>query len=277
MRPDAAALKPPVPYYGGKQRLAERIMALLAGVPHKHYVEPFCGSLAVLMAKPVARMETVNDLDGELMTFWRVLRDRPADLERVIACTPHSRAEYTAAFEPAVDELETARRVWVRLTQSRTGTLRKTGWRHHQDPNGSSVGMPGYLEAYRQRLPAAVARLQGVSLEARPALEVIAAYGRHDEVLLYGDPPYLGSTRARNYRHEMGAEADHRNLALALGDCRAAVMVSGYDSELYRDLYEGWHRYELTSGTSQGGAWSDRTELVWSNRDLARQPTLFDR
>ncbi|THV40563.1 DNA adenine methylase [Glycomyces buryatensis] len=279
MPPNDTAVKPPVPYYGGKQRLAEPIVELLSRVPHQHYVEPYAGSLAVLLTKPKARMETVNDLDGDLMTFWRIVRDRPDDFERAVALTPHSRAEYAAACAPAgVDacEVEVARRVWVRLTQSRTGTQRAVGWRHHQDPNGSSIGMPAYLDAYRSRMPAAAARLRGVSLEARPALEVIAAYGRHSGVLLYVDPPYLGSTRARNYRHEMRTETDHQALAEALHTCRAAVVLSGYDSELYRELYPGWHRVAIASGTSQGGTWHERTEVIWSNRDLTAQPTLFD-
>ncbi|MEV3938693.1 DNA adenine methylase [Glycomyces sp. NPDC049804] len=279
MPPNATALKPPVPYYGGKQRLADQLAELLGRVEYEHYVEPYCGSLAVLLARPKARMETVNDLDAKLMTFWGILRDRPSELARAVALTPHSRAEYAAACAPMegdLDEVELARRVWVRLTQSRTGTQRPVGWRHHQDPNGSAIGMPAYLDAYRSRLPAAVERLQGVSLESRPALEVIAAYGRHPGVLLYVDPPYLGSTRARNYRHEMRTEAEHRDLAAALGDCRAAVVLSGYDSELYRELYTDWHRIELASGTSQGGSWSERTEVVWSNRDLTAQPTLLD-
>ncbi len=69
---------PPMAYFGGKTRLAARIVELLP--PHEHYVEPFAGSLAVLLAKPLSRMETVNDLDGDIMTFWRVLRDRPEEL-----------------------------------------------------------------------------------------------------------------------------------------------------------------------------------------------------
>ena len=87
----AAELRPPFAYYGGKTKLAPAIAALLP--EHGHYVEPFAGSLAVLLAKPPSRMETVNDLDGALVNFWRVLRDRPLELARACALTPHSRAE----------------------------------------------------------------------------------------------------------------------------------------------------------------------------------------
>ena len=92
---NAPRVLPPIPYFGGKQALAPWIVSLFP--KHGHYVEPYCGSLAVLLAKSPARMETVNDTDSKLMTFWRVLRDRPIDLARVCALTPHSRAELLAA------------------------------------------------------------------------------------------------------------------------------------------------------------------------------------
>ncbi|MEU8378866.1 DNA adenine methylase [Streptosporangium sp. NPDC048865] len=271
-------LAPPVPYYGSKQTIGPAITALLPA--HEHYVEPYAGSLAVLLAKRPSRMETVNDLDGDLMHFWKVLRDDALELERVCALTPHSRAEYEAARDvdlTTVSDLERARLVWVRLTQGRAGTLRKTGWRHFQDPSGSSSGMPRYLAGYVSRLAPVAERLASVSLECRPALEVLEAYSRHSGVLLYVDPPYLGSTRARNYRHEMGAEADHRELHGALEACRATVVLSGYHSPLYDDLYAGWHRVEIAAHTGQANDWQGRTEVLWSNRPFPNvTPTLFD-
>lgn len=104
---------PPFTYYGGKTRLAAKIASLLP--THEHYIEPFAGSLAVLLTKKPSRMGTVNDLDGLLMTFWQVLRDKPAELARVCALTPHSRAEYLDAHEASLDDLddvERARLVW---------------------------------------------------------------------------------------------------------------------------------------------------------------------
>lgn len=279
VRGEVCGMKPPMPYYGAKQTLAERIVSFFP--PHKHYVEPFCGSLAVLLAKEPSRMETVNDLDASVMTFWRVLRDRPLDLERVCAFTPHSRAEYEACkdLDAVDDELEVARRVWVRLTQGRGAQLRRpTGWRHFKDPNGASFGMAGYLEAYRQRFAPAAARLIGVSLEARPALELIETYGGYADTLLYVDPPYLGSTRnwGNQYRHEMRTEEEHRELAEALRAVDAAVVLSGYPSPLYDlELYADWERVELPTQNSQGGARSARTEVLWSNRSLATADHLF--
>ncbi|RBO82093.1 DNA adenine methylase [Nocardia puris] len=267
-------MRPPFPYFGGKMSTAARIVELLPA--HRHYVEPFAGSLSVLLAKSPARFETVNDLHQELMTFWRVLRDRPAELARACALTPHSRAEYAAAADLDVpDELEVARRVWVRLSQSRSGALRRTGWRHYIDPGGSSSSMPDYLAGYVQRLGAAAERLHAVSLECRPALEVIAAYGAHPAVCLYVDPPYLGSTRnGTNYAHEMASDADHEELLEALLRARAGVAVSGYASDLYDGALTGWARVEIPTfnGNAVDGA---RTEIVWTNRELPDQGLDF--
>ncbi|TDB83411.1 DNA adenine methylase [Actinomadura sp. KC216] len=271
-------MKPPLAYYGAKVTIAQRIVDLLP--EHEHYVEPYAGSLAILLAKRPSRMETVNDLDGDLMTFWRILRDRPADLERVCALTPHARAEHLEAYTPVPDDhpdrqLEVARRVWIRLAQGRSGTLRRTGWRFYVDPAGSSTSMPGYLDGYVNRMAAAAERLARVSLECRPALDVIDAYGAQPDVLLYVDPPYLGSTRARNYRHEMGSVAEHSELAKHLAECRAAVVLSGYHSDLYDDLYRDWHRHEIATATGQAAQWSARTEVLWSNRPLPVADGLF--
>jgi DNA adenine methylase len=275
-------VKPPFTYFGGKTSIAPRIAALLPA--HEHYIEPFAGSLAVLLAKPPSPMETVNDLDGDLMNFWRVLRERPQDLARACALTPHSRTEYLACYEPATDDLERARRVWVNLTQGRGGQMRRTGWRYYVNPDGQFSSMPDYLEAYVARTAAAAARLHRVSLECKPALELIGQYGQHDGVLIYADPPYLASVRnpratraghGREYSAEMLADEQHRELAAALKTARAAVVLSGYHSPLYEDLYRGWHQAEIT--TFNGNATGDRSrlEVLWSNRPFP-QGSLFD-
>lgn len=273
-------LRPPFPYYGGKQTLADRIVSLFPD--HAHYVEPYAGSLAVLLAKRPSLIETVNDLDGELVTFWRVLRDRPDDLFAACALSPHARSEYEAirdAQVPPGDDLEVARRIWVQLTQGRAGTRRpaeRTGWRHVIGPN-AGVSILGYLDGYLKRFPPAVSRLRQVSLECRPALDVVAAYGAEPTALLYVDPPYVADSRtSKGYRHEM-TDADHRALAEALRSARAGVVLSGYPCDLYdRELYLDWERVELAAQTTQGGKGERRTEVLWSNRPLTRQGDLFD-
>lgn len=269
-----ATTAPPFVYYGGKQRLARRIAALMP--PHDSYVEPFCGGLSVLLAKHPAKLETVNDLDGHLITLWRVIRDRPEDFERVCALTPHSRAEYLACAEipPELPDLERARRAWVRYTQGRSGGAGKKGWRYFANPTGTNCAMPRYLTGYVSRIHPTARRLLGVSIECRPALEVIAEYGRSPHALLYVDPPYLGAARnSTGYRHEMTSEAEHRELAKALHACQAAVLLSGYPSDLYGKLYRGWDSVTMTAHT---GHRSRRTEVLWSNRPLAQAQLWTD-
>ncbi len=278
--PDGVLL-PPFAYFGGKSRVASQIVRLLPD--HEHYVEPFCGGLSVLLAKSSVLFETANDLDGDLMLFWRMLRDSPADLERVCVLTPHSRGEYVAAAQVGdCDDLERARRVWVRLSQGRAGGQRGTGWRHHLDPGGSTQGMPSRLGGYVGRVGPVADRLANVSLECMPALEVIAKYGAEPSALLYCDPPYLGSTRTSQnnvYRQEMKMPGQHGLLAEAVADCAAAVVVSGYASALNDRLYAGWWRREIEASTGQGSVWAARTEVLWSNRpfrDDDAQPSLFE-
>lgn len=259
----------PVPYFGGKSWLAPRLAAVLP--PHRHYVEVCGGSLAVLLAKRPSKQETVNDLDGFLMTFWRVLRDRPDDLERVCSLTPHSRAERALAQEISseLDELEVARRVFVALTQGRSGSLTRTGWRH--DLRTVSTPMPVTLQRYAGRIGAAAKRIQKVSLECRPAVEMISAYGGARDTLLYVDPPYVvdkGIRRGGEYRVEMRSVGAHQELAEACVGADAGVVVSGYASELWDSALADWYRWEIPMITSQGSGDGRRTEIVWSNRVL---------
>lgn len=263
-----SALKSPIQYFGAKQQIAEKLVDLMPA--HQGYIEPYSGSLSVLLAKPLAKIEVVNDLDHRLMTFWRVLRDRPDELLHVAELTPHSRAELegAAALDDTVDELEMARQVWVLLTQGRSRTMKRTGWRFYADPQGTSASFGlTYMNAYRSRLGPAFERLRSVSLECRPALDVIEQYGAFEENLLYVDPPYVhASRRGARYSHEM-TDADHRDLAAALHAVRGPVLLSGYASQLYDELFDGWHQVHL-SARSDNALKRDVVEVVWSNRPV---------
>jgi DNA adenine methylase len=265
-------VRPPVGYFGSKIRAAPTIIDLLP--PHRAYVEPFAGSLAVLLAKSATALEVVNDIDQHLMTFWRVLRAQPAELARACALTPHSRAELADAWPippDVTDDVERARRVFVALTQGRGRQLRdaSAGWRHHLIPGDS---LPAHLARYVERVAPAAERLAHVTLECLPALDVVEKYGQHADTLLYVDPPYLhGLRKSGMYAHEMTPE-DHRALAAALAGVPAAVVVSGYPDVLYdAELYAGWHRVEIPSGTGQAAhkGYQPRTEVLWCNRPFA--------
>lgn len=253
-------MKPPMPYSGGKQTVAERIANLLPA--HSHYIEPFAGALSVLLAKQPSKIETVNDINGDLVTFWRVLRDRSSDLERVCALTPHSREEFLVSHDRAVeDDLERARRVWVNLTQSRGSRLSRSGWRFVHGTNRMTLAK--YLDGYVARIAPAAERLRMVSIENRDAFDLIEAYGRAD-ACLYVDPPYLGETRhGAQYTHELITNADHERLVSTLLATPAAVVLSGYAHPLYDEALNGWHRVEMSATNMNGAA---RTEVVWINR-----------
>ena len=261
-------MKPPLAYFGAKVTIADQIVARFP--EHDAYIEPYAGSLAVLLAKPLERMEVVNDLSQDLVTFWRVLRDRTEELIHVCELTPHSRFEMETAKDRNIsDELERASRVWVSLTQGRTGTLRKTGWRFYLDPHGTSASFANYMEAYKERLAPAAERIMNVTLECRPAIDVIRAYGAHEYNLLYVDPPYLYRTRnGGGYEYEAGDVEHHIALLTELQSTRAAVVLSGYDDELYNVMLEGWCKTILRSRSQMGRMTS---EILWSNRELSSQ------
>jgi DNA adenine methylase len=275
-------MQPPIPYFGSKASIAQRVAQLFPD--HGHYIEPYAGSLAVLLAKSPILQETVNDLDQQIVNFWRVLRDRPADLERACALTPHSRAEQLAAHQaiPA-DELESAVATWTRLTQSIGANPGKnTGWRHYHSPHRDGSLAKRHMPAWCARIAPAAQRLKGVSLECRPALDVIRDYGRPG-ALIYADPPYLPSVLSTqaDYPAAPMTVDDHTEMLDALTRTQAFVAISGYDSDQYTRTLAGWWRTEIPAragNANRGRRAQRRTEIVWTNYEPPyHQPTLMER
>jgi DNA adenine methylase len=258
-----------------------------AAIPTPEPVPTPIGSAAVLFAKPPSPTEILNDRDGALVCFFRVLRDHGAELARALTLTPYARAELAAANldEPGLKELERARRVFVRLDMSISRTLgRQRGFAAASNTNGADHAHK--FAALIDHLPAVAGRLRRVILEDRPALKVIAKYGAPNAVI-YCDPPYLHSTRSAqakrrgaDYACEYATEAEHRGLADALHATPSAVLVSGYPSPLYERLYAGWWRLQCVvdkpSSLVSGGRAVRAVEVVWSDRPLAVQLDLLD-
>jgi DNA adenine methylase len=263
-------MKPPFPYYGGKTRIADQIVAMMPR--HLHYVEPFAGALSVLLAKPRSPLETVNDKNEDLVNFFRVLREQTDDLTKLCALTPHSRVEHALSrHRDDVSDLERARRTFVNLSQGRSASLRKTGWAHvfTADSYGRAGSRAPYLQSMVGRFADIANRLLDVSLECRDALDIIRIYGAHPDVLLYVDPPYLNTTRtSQGYEHEFGRRDQHDELLQALLDCKATVMLSGYASPLYSETLAGWQETRIHGSRTQRN--QPTVELVWSNRVLRR-------
>lgn len=268
----------PFTYYGGKQGLAARIVSLMP--PHRVYIEPFFGSGAVFFAKPKSAHEILNDVDDRIVSFFRVLRDRTDELTEACALTPYSRTEFARATEDTDDELERARRFWVRVNQSFAKTARSnTGW---SITTARTQSTPGSVFGRLGRFGECAARLAEATIENRDAVELLERFATTADTVVYADPPYLGATRSSraaaegysggDYEVDMPSEADHRALADCLRALPAAVLLSGYPSDLYDDLYGDWHHIDVsTHAHSSNAARNDRgsrVERIWCNRPL---------
>ena len=266
--------RPVLRWRGGKWKLAPWIISHFP--PHKVYVEPFGGAGSVLMQKLSVQSEVWNDLEGEAVNLFRVLRSNTEDLARLIYLTPFSREEYHTLYEASDDPVERARRFVARsfMGQSSKGALRKSGFDSRINPDGFASRFNAF-RAVADEFNAVAERFRNVIIEQRPADAIFAQYDRQD-VLFYVDPPYL-SERAKYYNHELD-EDGHTALLQTLRSLSGMVVLSGYRSELYDDMLGGWRRVE-TDVHADGGV--DRTEVLWINPACAAaldelHPRLFD-
>ncbi len=265
--------RPALRYHGGKWMLADWIIGHFPD--HRIYVEPFGGAGSVLFRKRRSYSEVFNDLDSLIVNFFRVLRDQPDDLIRKIELTPFSRQEYTDARADVDDPVESARQIAILsgmgFGSSAATRQHKSGFRNHatRDRITPAHDWATYPVALRK----IVERIRGVIIENRPATEVIKIFDR-PETLFYIDPPYLPSLRNSRfeYRHEM-TEEDHIELAEILRATKGEVVLSGYASPLYDELYSGW---EKRGKVSQKASGTSAIESLWiKNIGRRRQGSLF--
>lgn len=256
-----APKRPALRYFGGKWDLAPWIISFFP--THESYVETCCGACSVLLRKPRSKLETINDLDGSVTSFFEVLRDRRDELIRKIRLTPWARAEFLSSFEPCADELERARRFFVRLWMSMDGSGKSKSWGIHKNP-ARLPWTPRFaqFENTKDGLREISNRLLRVQIENRDARDVIVRYN-YPETLFYHDPPYLKQTRRSRdvYRLEVNRDF-HIETAGLLRQCQGYVVVSGYTSDLYTELYEahGWQRFDREAQSNSGGR---RIESAW--------------
>lgn len=238
--------------------------------PHGCYVESFGGAAGVLLRKPRVYAEVYNDMDGDIVNFFRVLRDPKLRADLIEACrlTPYAREEFEHSYEPTDDPLERARRTCVRAamgfgsagatkatTGFRTDTRRKYGTAQHNWAD------------YPAALAAIGDRFTGVLIENRDALDVMRAHDGPDTLHLV-DPPYMHDTRVMRaqggYRHELDVDGHHRLLDAVRG-LEGMVLLCGYRHALYDQNLAGWARYETRARISSGRGTATRTEVVWLN------------
>lgn len=268
--PDRPALR----YPGGKWTNAPWIVSHFPD--HRHYVEPYGGGASVLIRKPRVYNEIYNDLDGEIVNLFRVLRN-PAqgrELIRLVTLTPYSREEFESAYLADGDPVEQARRTLVRSFMgfgAYSSTGKNTGFRTGFRRTGSAASVDWMK--YPNALGQLVERLRGVTIENDVATSVMQRYDDPD-ALFYVDPPYPHSTRGTDalYRHEM-TDQEHRAMADVLHSLRGMVVVSGYACDLYDELFGGWRRVERESMADSARR---RVEVLWISSNAIRQPSLFD-
>ena len=267
----SAPSRPALRYLGGKWLLAPWILQHFPH--HRTYVEPFGGAASVLLRKARSHAEIYNDLDGDLVNLFQVLRVKAQaeELVRLVALTPFAREEFEASYEEADEPVERARRLVVRSFMGHGSNAanieRNTGFRADSTRNGTTPAVDW------MNLPPALAmvaeRMRGVVVERRPALDVIERFDRPD-TLTYCDPPYVHETRSAKkvrgalynaYRHEL-TDAQQVELLDRLDALTGMVVLSGYPHPLYDERLGHWRRVTREAMADGGRV---RTEVLWIN------------
>lgn len=263
--------RPILRWHGGKWLLANWIISHLPA--HRVYVEPFGGAGSVLLRKSRSYAEVYNDLDGEVVNLFRVARERGDELRRALELTPFARDEFVLSYTPTDDPVEQARRTVARsfMGFGSNSHNKATGFRANSNRSGTTPAHD--WRNYPDAFVAVVERLRGVCIENRDAVAVMQAHDG-EETVHYVDPPYVAVTRDKggDYRHEM-TDADHEALAGELHKLRGSVVLSGYASPLYDELYRDWQRVERVALADGARA---RVEVLWLSPRCA-DADLFSR
>ena len=264
-------------YPGSKWNIAGQLVNLIP--EHHSYVEPYFGSGAVLFNKPASDIETINDLDSDVVNLFRCIQQDSECLARLVMTTPFSREVYEQQFEEGYNPL-----MCIPDMQRAAGFLIKCWQGYGFRTNGYKVGwkndVVGREKAYAlwnwYRLPEWIIgiaeRLRMVQIEHRPAIELIKRFD-YPDVFMYLDPPYiLGARTGKQYKHEMTDE-EHEEVLKTIIPSKAKIMISGYDTEMYNDYLKDWRRKTFGSCAEYG---KPRTEVVWMNYYSDSQMSLFD-
>lgn len=266
------SLRAPFGYYGCKQRLSARLVAALP--PHNAWVEAFCGSAAVTLAKEPAPIEVINDIHGEIVNFFRQLRENTAELQRLIRLTPYSRQELELSRVPTetMSDVEKARRFFVRAMMAINGSFgeAKGGFSFSNSySRGGKEARVSRWNSSADHLEKVAARLNRVRIENKDALKLFKDFADRPATLVYFDPPYLGD-RMRGYDFDQTSIDYHEQLLKAVVKAKCMIFISGYHNELYETYLSsdrGWRKRVIETTTrGHNGKNADREEIIWSNR-----------
>jgi DNA adenine methylase len=259
-------------YFGSKKRLAVELCSQLP--PHHAWVEMFCGSAALTLAKPPAPIEVINDLDNEIVNFFEQLRNKEKKLCRLIALTPYAREELHRARTPQskISDLERARHFLVSSMMAINGVFGEERGGFSYSDSYARDGRDARVNRWYnlpKRISKAVERLRSVRVENKDARELLKQYLHRPATLVYLDPPYLAD-RTNGYTHDENNPEFHRELLKLANRARCMIFISGYANDLYEQLLtkkRGWSRKTIKTTTrDSSGKIHKRTEVVWMNK-----------
>jgi len=280
-------MRAPFPWFGGKGNLKIK-NAILELIPaHTHYVEPFGGGASILIAKEPCKVEVYNDVNRGVVIFFRVISDVEyfAKFMAKASLLPVSRElyeEYMRTWPAIHDPVEQAVR-WYYIAQQSFGGMFGNAW--GSSVNSSTRGMAQTTSSWRssfENLPKVHERMQRVQIECSDWRDILKRYSGSGW-LAYCDPPYVAGTRkAGGYDHEL-KNKDHEELISTLLNYDGAVVLSGYNSPLYKPLEKaGWERHDIevvcsaagrtrASGLQGKGKVKEkqkRVECIWLNHKI---------
>ncbi len=261
-------IRPPIKWHGGKRYLAKRIIRYFPS--HRIYLEPFGGGASVLLNKLPVEVEVYNDIDLRITRLFRVLRDQGDKFLAKVQLIPYSQVEFEAAanYPPAASELDMAISDFVRWRQSFGGKGQSWSYTTARARGGMAGDVNAWWTAI-EGLPEVINRIRRVQILCQSAFEAIPRFD-HPDALIYCDPPYVHSVRetnSRNVYHTEMSDDEHRKLGLLLKKAKAKIIVSGYPSPLYEEIYSGWRTVTFNIANHAAGGKRKRreTECLWMN------------
>ena len=267
----AKPVRAPFGYYGAKQRIAQKVIELLP--PHSAWVEGFCGSAAITLAKKPVPIEVINDLDGQIVNLFNQLRNNADALCEAVALTPYAREEFEVArdSQDGLDSLERARRFLVATMMTVNGTLGSSRCGFSFSQSYARQGKEARVNRWYNlpaRLTKVVERLRGVRVENRDACELLRMFADRPATLVYLDPPYY-TKRDHGYVIDANDRQFHADLLAICQKAKCMLLISGYKNDLYDELLtpeRGWCTADIETHTRDTtGKDYARTECLWMN------------
>jgi DNA adenine methylase len=252
-------MRPILKYYGGKWKHAAKIIKYFA--PNDIYVEPFGGGANILLRKEMSKLEVYNDIYGDAVNFFRVLRDFPNALINALYLTPYARDEYAYCRQPdEVDCVERARRFYVYSWQTFMGG----GCSKDSLGQWKRIKLSKPLVHNESDLWFVADRLRSVEIESIDAVECIEQFDT-DGTLFYIDPPYYGK-QGEMYIEKYDVD-QHRELSECLHHIKGYCCISAIESDLYNDLYADFVKVEMIVCNAKS---KNTRELLYMNYEFVR-------